>query len=75
MGMVMLGERPSCWERLKAKRREASRGLDSITDRLNGLESEQTLRHSEGLGSLVCCSPWGCIELDTTEATDNPKLG
>ena len=26
---------------------------------LNGQEFEQTLRDSEGQGSLVCCSPWG----------------
>ena len=27
---------------------------------LNGHEFEQTPRDSEGQGSLVCCSPWGC---------------
>ena len=26
-----------------------------------------TLRNNEGQGSLACCSPWGCKELDTTE--------
>ena len=26
---------------------------------LNARESEQTLRDSEGQGSLACCSPWG----------------
>ena len=35
--------------------------------RLNGHEFEQTLGDSEGQGSLVCFSPWGCKELDTTE--------
>ena len=30
---------------------------------LNGHEFDQTL---EGQGSLVCCRPWGCKELDTT---------
>ena len=25
----------------------------------DGYEFEQTLRDSEGLGSLVCCRPWG----------------
>ena len=30
-------------------------------------EFEQTLGDSEGQGSLVCCSPWGCKELDMTE--------
>ena len=35
--------------------------------RLPGHESEQTPGDSEGLGGLVCCSPWGRRELDTTE--------
>ena len=34
---------------------------------LNGHEFEQILEDSEGQGSLVCCSSWGCKELDTTE--------
>ena len=35
--------------------------------RLNRHEFEQTLGDGEGQGSLVCCSPWGHKELDTTE--------
>ena len=35
--------------------------------RLNGHESEQTAGDGEGQGSLACCSPWGCKELDMTE--------
>ena len=35
--------------------------------RLNGYEFEQTLGDSGGHGSLLCCSPWGLKELDTTE--------
>ena len=34
--------------------------------RLNGHESEQTLGDSEGQGSLVCYSLWGCKESDMT---------
>ena len=34
---------------------------------LNGHEFEQALGAGEGQGSLACCSPWGCKELDTTE--------
>ena len=34
---------------------------------LDGHEFEQTWEDSEGQGSLVCCSPWGRKELDTTE--------
>ena len=31
---------------------------------LNGHECEQTPGDSKGEGSPVCCSPWGCKELD-----------
>ena len=34
---------------------------------LDGHEFEQVPGVSYGQGSLVCCSPWGCKELDTTE--------
>ena len=33
---------------------------------LNGLEFEQALGVGDGQESLVCCSPWGCKESDTT---------
>ena len=39
--------------------------------RLNGYEFEQTPGDGEGRGSLACCSPWGCKELDTTEQLNN----
>ena len=34
---------------------------------LNGHEFEQALGVGDGEGSLVCCSPWGGKELDTTD--------
>ena len=34
---------------------------------LNGHEFEQALEVGDRQGSLVCYSPWGCKELDTTE--------
>ena len=34
--------------------------------RLNGHKFEQTLRDSEGQGSLAFCSPRGCKESDRT---------
>ena len=40
------------------------RWLDSIAD---SVELEQTSGDSGGQGSLVCCSPWGHKESDTTE--------
>ena len=38
------------------------RWLDSITDHWTWTWANS----SEGQGSLTCCSPWGCKELDTT---------
>ena len=35
--------------------------------RLDGHEFEQALGVVDGLGNLVCCSPRGPKELDTTE--------
>ena len=34
---------------------------------LNGHECEQSLGDSKGQWSLVCCSTWGCKELDMTK--------
>ena len=39
--------------------------------RLNGHVFEQTPGDSEGQESLVCCSSWGCKELDVTEQLNN----
>ena len=39
--------------------------------RLNGHEFRQKVGDSEGLGSLACCSPWGCKQLDMTEQLNN----
>ena len=38
---------------------------------LNGHECEQTTGDDEEQGSLVCCSPRGCKESDTTERLNN----
>ena len=38
---------------------------------IHGHEFEQTLGDGEGQGSLVCYSPWGHKELDTTEQLKN----
>ena len=40
---------------------------------LNGLEFEQTPGDSEGQGSLICCSVWGCKDSDTTKRVNNNK--
>ena len=38
---------------------------------LNEHEFEQTPRHSQGQGSLMCCSPWGHKQLDMTQSPNN----
>ena len=40
---------------------------------LNGHEFEQTPGHSEGQGSLACCSSWGRKELDVPEQLNSNK--
>ena len=40
---------------------------------LNGHEFKQIPGENDGQASLVCCSPWGHKELDTTERMNNNK--
>ena len=57
------------------------RWLEGITDSIE-FEQIQNLKHefeqilgdSEGQGSLVCYSPWGYKELDTTERLNNNSM-
>ena len=36
-------------------------------------EFEQILEDGEGQGTLACCSPWGCKDLDMTQQLNNNK--
>ena len=60
-------KRPSCWERLKAGGEGDNDEMIGWHHWLNGHEFEQALGVGDGQGSLVCCSPWGRKESDTTE--------
>ena len=63
-----------CWERLKAKEKRAVENeMVRSHHWLSGHELEQTLRDSGGQGGMVCCSPCGCKESDTTEWLNNNK--
>ena len=42
---------------------------------LDGHEFEEALGDGEGLGELVCCSPWGLKESDITEQLYNNNRG
>ena len=70
MQRVDLLEKTLMLGKIESKRRrgrQRTRWLDGISDLMD--VSEQALGDSEGQGSLVCCSPWGCTESDTTEVT------
>ena len=61
-------KRPWCWEKLRAGGGGGDRGWEYwMASSLNECEFDQTLGDSDGQGSLVCCSPWGCKESDVTE--------
>jgi len=48
--------------------------MDGITDSMD-MGFKHAPEDGEGQGSLVCCSPWGCKELDVTERLNNNKVG
>ena len=43
------------------------RWWDGISNSMDSMEFDQALGVGDGQGSLACCSPWDCEELDTTE--------
>ena len=40
----------------------------------SGHKFEQALGGGEGQGSLACCSPWGCKELDMTDQLNSNAI-
>ena len=55
------------WEEKGRSEDEMVRWHYWLMSMLNGHEFEQAPRVGDGQGSLVCCSPWGHRESDTTE--------
>ena len=68
-------KRPWCWVRLKQEKKGTTVDVTvGWHHQLNRLGFEQAPGDAEGQGSLACCSPWGCKDLDTTERLNNNKL-
>ena len=67
---LMLGKT----EGKRRRERQRMRWLDGVTDSV-GHEFEQASGgDGEWQGSLLCCSPWGQKELDTTERLSNNNI-
>ena len=67
MGKADSLEKTLMLRKIEGKRRKGQqrmRWLDGITD---SMDMSLSPRAGDGQGALVCCSPWGCKELDTTE--------
>ena len=65
-----MGLKDACFLGKKGKREEKVTTEDEMVvwhHWLNGHKFEQALGVGDGQGSLVCCSPWGHKESDTTE--------
>ena len=68
-------KRPWCWVRLKQEKKGTTVYVTvGWHHQLNRLGFEQVPGDAKGQGSLACCSPWGCKDLDTTERLNNNKL-
>ena len=63
----LIGKDPDAGKNWRQKEKEEIENeIVGWHHRLNGPEFEPTPGDSEGQGSLVCCSPWGCKESDMT---------
>ena len=68
-------KRPWCWERLKARGEGGDRGWDGWKASLNQWTWVWVnSRRCWWKGGLVCCSPWGPKESDTTERPSNNRF-
>ena len=63
----LTGKDPDAGENWKEEKGMTEDEMVGWHHRLNGHESEQAPGVGDGQGGLVCCSPWGHKEMDTTE--------
>ena len=62
----LIGKVPDTGKDWGQKKRASEDEMAGWHHRCNGHELRQSSGDGEGQGSLSCCSPWGCKELDTT---------
>ena len=75
MGKPSHWKGPWCWKRLKAGGEGNGRGWNGwLASLIQWTWVQANSGDSEGQGSLVCCSPWGCIESYMTEQLNNTGL-
>ena len=67
MKSQLTGKDPDAGKDRRQKKRMIEDEMVGWHHQLDGHEFEQALDVGVGQGSLACCSPWGCKELDTTE--------
>ena len=53
--------------KIEGRRKRGQQGIRWLDGIIYGHEFEQALGDGDEQGSLVCCSPWGCKELDMNE--------
>ena len=59
--------------KIEVRRRRGGQGMRWLDDITNSMEFGQAPGVGDGQGGLVCCSPWGRKESDTTEQLNNNK--
>ena len=69
----LFGKDPDAGKIEGKRRKEKEDEMDRWHHWLNGREFEETQGDSEGQGSLVCYSSWGCKESDMTWRLNNNK--
>ena len=70
----LMGKKPDAEKDWGQEEKEATEDeMVGQHHQLNGHKFEQTPGDSKGWGSLVCCSPWDCKDLDMTEQLSNKQ--